>query len=64
LRGRDLKKLGFPPGAIYREILDDLLDARLNGEIMNRQEELARVRARYGQFLAGVERTALPVPAA
>jgi tRNA nucleotidyltransferase (CCA-adding enzyme) len=64
LRGRDLKKLGIPPGAIYREILDDLLDARLNGEIMNRQEELAWVRSRYARHLAGEESSALPVPAA
>ena len=64
LRGQDLKEMGIPPGAIYREILDDLLDARLNGEIRNRQEEVARVHTRYGQFLANGGGTAVPVPAA
>lgn len=41
LRGRDLKALGVPPGPIYRAILDELLDARLNGVVKNRQEEMA-----------------------
>lgn len=40
LRGRDLKAMGIPPGPIYRVILDELLDARLNGRLKNRQEEL------------------------
>ncbi len=64
LRGRDLKEMGIPPGAIYREILDDLLDARLNGEIMNRQEEVARVLPRLGPALVGAGSSTLPTPAA
>jgi tRNA nucleotidyltransferase (CCA-adding enzyme) len=64
LRGQDLKEMGIPPGAIYREILDDLLDARLNGDIKNRQEEVARVHTRYGQFLAKGGGAVVPIPAA
>ncbi|MCU0587157.1 MAG: CBS domain-containing protein [Syntrophobacteraceae bacterium] len=64
LRGRDLKDMGIPPGSVYREILDDLLDARLNGEIKNRQEELARVHTRYGQVMVESGASVLPVPAA
>ncbi len=41
LRGRDLKAMGVPPGPIYRTLLDQLLDAQLNGEVKSRQEELA-----------------------
>lgn len=51
LRGRDLKALGIPPGPIYRKILDELLDARLNGEVRNRQEELAYIQRCYPELL-------------
>ncbi|MHC1726845.1 MAG: CBS domain-containing protein [Syntrophobacteraceae bacterium] len=39
VKGRDLKDLGIPPGKIYRLLLDELLDARLNGEVRSRNEE-------------------------
>jgi tRNA nucleotidyltransferase (CCA-adding enzyme) len=64
LRGRDLKEMGIPPGSIYREILDDLLDARLNGEVKSRLEETARVRMRNPELFEKLESTFLPVPAA
>ncbi len=44
LSGKDLKEMGFKPGPIYREILDSLLDARLNGEVRSRTEEVEFVR--------------------
>ncbi len=47
LRGRDLKALGVPPGRIYKIMLDELLDARLDGEVRNRQEEVAFLKSRY-----------------
>jgi tRNA nucleotidyltransferase (CCA-adding enzyme) len=47
LRGRDLVEMGIPPGPIYREILDRLLEGRLNGELASREEEIAFVRTRY-----------------
>ena len=52
LRGRDLKDLGLPTGPIYREILDRLLDAKLNGEVGNRQDELAFIERYYGELLS------------
>ncbi len=42
--GRDLEQLGLPPGPSYREILDQLLLARLDGRVRNRGEELALAR--------------------
>ncbi|SMC23154.1 tRNA nucleotidyltransferase (CCA-adding enzyme) [Desulfacinum hydrothermale DSM 13146] len=45
IRGRDLQEMGIPPGPIYAKILDRVLDARLNGELRSRQEELALARA-------------------
>jgi len=47
LKGRDLKKMGIAPGPIYRKLLDELLDARLNGEVRNRREEFLYLRKKY-----------------
>jgi tRNA nucleotidyltransferase (CCA-adding enzyme) len=44
LKGRDLKALGVPPGPIYREVLQALLDARLNERVRTREEELDLAR--------------------
>jgi tRNA nucleotidyltransferase (CCA-adding enzyme) len=44
LKGRDLKALGLPPGPRYRQILNDLLNARLNGRVETRKDELALAR--------------------
>lgn len=50
LRGRDLKAMGIPPGPIYRAILQELLDARLNGEVKNRSEELAYLQKQHPEL--------------
>jgi tRNA nucleotidyltransferase (CCA-adding enzyme) len=47
LRGKDLKAMGITPGPIYREILDRLLDGRLNGVLTSREEEVDFVRAHF-----------------
>ncbi len=39
LTGADLKALGLKPGPIYKQILDRLLDARLNGKVKTEAEE-------------------------
>ncbi len=38
LNGNDLKKLGYKPGPQYRQILDDVLAATLDGVIKNKSE--------------------------
>jgi len=40
LRGGDLKELGVKPGPLYREIIDNLKQAVLDGEVRTPQEEL------------------------
>lgn len=40
LTGDDLKQLGIPPGPQYSKILATILDARLDGKIITREEEL------------------------
>jgi tRNA nucleotidyltransferase (CCA-adding enzyme) len=47
LTGNDLKEMGFEPGPVYREILSGLLDARLNGEVKTRADEVAFVRGNW-----------------
>jgi len=47
LRGRDLKDMGITPGPVYRRILDQLLDGRLNGQLSSREEEMKFVRQHF-----------------
>lgn len=47
LTGEDLKALGVPPGPTFRTILRTLLDARLNGRVLTRENEVALVRKRF-----------------
>lgn len=44
VKGEDLKRMGIPAGPLYGEILTALLDARLNGGLETREEELAFAR--------------------
>ncbi len=44
VKGGDLKKLGIPPGPEYKEILNRLLSARLDGKVRSREEELGLAR--------------------
>ncbi len=45
--GDDLIKLGISPGRIYKKILEDLLDAVLNGLVKGRDEELKFVKKKF-----------------
>ncbi len=44
IRGKDLLIKGIKPGPIYREVLQAVLDAKLNGELKTKQDELNFVR--------------------
>jgi tRNA nucleotidyltransferase (CCA-adding enzyme) len=44
LTGDDLKKAGIPPGPRYREILAELLDAKLDGLVGTHEDELEFVK--------------------
>lgn len=39
LNGQDLKAMGLKPSPLFKQILDKLLDARLNGEVDTKEEE-------------------------
>jgi tRNA nucleotidyltransferase (CCA-adding enzyme) len=51
LNGNDLSRLGIPEGAHYKKILDTLLDARLNGRVTSRDEEIALVKKRFSKHI-------------
>lgn len=55
--GRDLKALGFAPGPLYREILDRVLDARLNGEVSDRQSETEWILRKFSAGRARAQHT-------
>jgi tRNA nucleotidyltransferase (CCA-adding enzyme) len=57
LRGDDLRALGIRPGPIYRDILNSLLYARLDGHVQSRDDELRFVRRRFSRALpaGGIE---------
>ena len=55
LTGKDLKEMGVPPGPIYRKLLDELLDARLNLQIRNRFEEFQYLVDKYPKLFADPE---------
>lgn len=59
LRGRDLKALGIPPGPVYKEILDRLLEARMNGQIHTREQELSLVSENYAGWMTKKKAPAL-----
>lgn len=47
LGGQDLKRMGFAPGPIFKEILQAVLRAKLEGKLASRQEELNFVTKRF-----------------
>ncbi len=51
LRGDDLQALGIRPGPIYRDILNSLLYAKLDGQVQSRDDELRFVQQRFAAAL-------------
>jgi len=47
-KGRDLVALGYEPGPLIKEMLERLLEARLNGEVKSRKEEKEFIRRFFG----------------
>jgi len=47
LTGDDLKKMGYNPGPLFKKIITALLDARLEGKVVSRQDEEDFVRKNF-----------------
>lgn len=48
IRGEDLKRLGVERGPRFREILDAVLSAKLNGRVVNREDEIRMAQELMG----------------
>lgn len=57
LSGKELIKLGMKPGPIFKQVFEDILQARLNQEIQSKEDELALVMERYKGELGTEDRT-------
>jgi len=55
IRGEDLKRLGIIPGKIFKDILNNLLNAKLDGIIETKEDEINFVKENY--LSVGVEGT-------
>jgi tRNA nucleotidyltransferase (CCA-adding enzyme) len=44
LKGRDLKKMKLTPGPVYRQVLAAVLDAKLDGKLKTKEDEIAFAR--------------------
>jgi len=51
MTGRDLKQMGFQPGPLYRQILEALLEAKLNHQVNTKEDEILYVKEKYGNPL-------------
>jgi len=45
--GEDLKAIGLVPGPLYKEILGDLLEARINEKVLTHEDEIAYVKKHF-----------------
>jgi tRNA nucleotidyltransferase (CCA-adding enzyme) len=45
--GEDLKDLGLVPGPLYKAVLNDLLEARINGKVLTPENEIAYVKKHF-----------------
>ncbi len=47
ITGDDLKAMGYKPGPIFKKILGEVLDQKIEGKLHNREDELKFVRERF-----------------
>ena len=47
IHGADLKKMGYKSGPIYKTILTHLLEAKLDGEVQTKADEIEFIKKNY-----------------
>jgi tRNA nucleotidyltransferase (CCA-adding enzyme) len=47
LSGKDLQSMGYAPGPVFKKILTSLLEAKLEGKVRNREEEITYVMKHF-----------------
>lgn len=48
--GKELIDMGMPPGPLFRKVLDELLDAKLNGDVVTREDEIDFARQSFNRY--------------
>jgi tRNA nucleotidyltransferase (CCA-adding enzyme) len=51
VKGRDLIALGYKPGPYFKEIFEDILGAKLEGNVSTKEDEVAYVKEKFGSML-------------
>ncbi|MDX9788646.1 MAG: CBS domain-containing protein [Desulfobacterales bacterium] len=52
IRGQDFIDMGYKPGPVFKEVLQAVLDAKLDGRLKSRKDELAFAKARLSWTLS------------
>ena len=47
LSGKDLVDLGYPPGPLFKQILDEVLERKFVGELRTRADEMSFILTRF-----------------
>jgi tRNA nucleotidyltransferase (CCA-adding enzyme) len=53
LKGKDLIHMGFKPGPLFKKIFEDILAAKLQGEVLTKEDEIEFVNRKFRSLLAG-----------
>jgi len=50
LKGKDLIAMGYEPGPLFKDIIDSILEARLEGVVSTREDEIQFLKERFGNL--------------
>jgi tRNA nucleotidyltransferase (CCA-adding enzyme) len=48
--GKDLQAMGLPPSPAYGKILETVLEAKLNGKVRSREDEINLLRRHAARY--------------
>lgn len=51
IKGKDLIDMGYKPGLLFKEIFESILEAKLEGDISTREDEIKFVNNRFGHLI-------------
>ena len=47
ITGKDLQDLGYPPGPLYKKVLDEILERKFAGELSTKADEMSFVLTHF-----------------
>ena len=50
IKGKDLIDLGYEPGLLFKDIFERILEAKLEGYISTREDEINFVKSKFGSL--------------